>query len=60
MEQLYLKKKDCGFTEQTIFFSTNLRKTIVFILNERFYWTNDFTEQIFYWTIVDWENEQNR
>ena len=49
----------------TYFFGTNfLKKTIVFLLNVRFYWKNDFTEwnilldKRFFWTIVQWTKER--
>ena len=59
-------EKTSYFTERMIF-----EKRIFFnqkndLLNERFYWKNDFTERTillnerFDWTIVQWENEQNR
>ena len=43
-------------------FSNNFsKKNFRFLLNERFYWTNDFTErEWFYRDIVQLENDQNR
>jgi len=47
-------------------FGTKYFKTIGLLLNKwffhnkLFYWTNDFTARMIYWTIVHWANERNR
>ena len=72
IEGLFLtnSQKTIVFTKRMIYKIT-FWKTIFFILNKRFYWTNEFTERLymrkrkillnkrFYWTIVQWEYERN-
>ena len=72
IEGLFLtnSQKTIVFTKRMIYKIT-FWKTIFFILNKRFYWTNEFTErlcsdktkdfieQTISWTIVQWEYERN-
>ena len=59
-------KNDSFLMNKWFFEKKLLKKGLFLILNKLSYWTNDFTEQTiilnkqFYWTIIQWKNEQNR